>query len=61
VIGRLQLNDELGSDHIINDPVITDKVAIIDIGLITFISSMSIDDGLCNRGLQEVTNKNRIE
>lgn len=51
----------LGIDHNIADPVIIDRVAIITIGLITFISSLHEECGLCSRGPHTVIIENRIE
>lgn len=59
--GRFVVSMNLGIDHNIADPVVIDNSAIIIIGLITLISSLEDEWGLCRRGPHTVAIENRIE
>jgi hypothetical protein len=59
--GRFVASMNLGIDHSIADPVVIDNNAIIIIGLITLISSLEDEWGLCRRGPHTVAIENRIE
>lgn len=59
--GRFVGSANLGIAHNMADPVVIDRSAIIIMGLITLISSLDDEWGLCNRGPHTVATENRIE
>lgn len=59
--GRFVFMLNVGRDHSIAAPVITDNVAMMIIGLITMMFSDMDECGLCKRGPHTVTIENRIE
>lgn len=59
--GRFVGSAYLGIAQSMAEPVVIDNSAIIIIGLITLISSLDDECGLCSRGPHTVATENRIE